>query len=223
MNAAKIHAKIYFGRGKAAQHLGLPCNVYRPVIASDPLSNWITTLKAAFNTGDSAYKKPDKFGTAIWYADYDGTQTRAGDYLVRQSDGNIWYVAQQAQLLPIVMIQCERKLYLTRPPADASTAVGAQPYSGVESCGNDPNMNALLGTAQTPWPASILLGGRALNALPLPTSVKEGGWRICLPSSVPIIIQSSDTMLDDLGRRFIVESAELTDLGWRINANEAHD
>jgi hypothetical protein len=27
---------------------------------------------------------------------------------------------------------------------------------------------------------------------------------------------------DDLGRRYVIDGAELTDLGWRINANELH-
>lgn len=223
MDAALIQQKIYKGRGKAALRIGLACNVFRPIHAATPLDNQITTLLAAFNVRDATYTKADDFGKAAWYADYDGTQTQAGDYLVRQFDNATWYVSQQAQLLPIALVQCERKIYLTRPPADAPGVVGALPYSGVVACGGDPDMNAALGTAETPWPCSILLGGRALNALPLPTSVKEGGWRIYLPPSVPIVIEASDTLIDDLGRRYIVESAELTDLGWRINANEAHD
>lgn len=219
MDAATIQQKIYKGRGKAALRIGLACNVFRPIHAANPIDNQIATLLAAFNTRDPKYAKADDFGKSAWYADYDGTQTQAGDYLVRQFDGATWYVSQQAQLLPIAMVQCERKAYVERPSAIPTQTVGVVPYQGQQPS----SVTAALGTAQTPWPCSILLGGRALNAVPLPMSTKEGGWRICLPGSVPITLMSSDVVTDDLGRRFVVESAELTDLGWRLNANEAHD
>lgn len=219
MDAALIQTKIYQGRGKAALRIGLACNVFRPVEAADPLTNQVTTLLAAFNVRDPGYLKADNFGTSVWYADYDGTFTQAGDYLVRQSDGAIWYVAEQAQLLPIVMVSCDRKLYVKRPAAVASQTVGVLPYQGLQPSSE---VNAL-GTPGTPWPCSILLGGRALNATPLPAAVKEGGWRILLPPSVPITLLAADILTDDLGRRFIIESAELGQMGWRINANEAHD
>lgn len=217
MDGATLQAKIYAGRAKAAAKIGLSCNVFRPALAVNPMTNRVATLPVAFNARDLAYKAPSEYGQALWYADMDGTQTQPGDYLVRVSDGAIWFVAAQQQLLPIVTVECPRKLYCVRQ--EAVTAVGAVGYGGLQPA-NDVDA---LGNAQTPWPCSILTGGRALTGPPLPADVKQGGWRILLPPSVPITLAPSDILVDDLGRRFIIESAELSELGWRINANEAHD
>ena len=43
-----------------------------------------------------------------------------------------------------------------------------------------------------------------------------------LPPSVPITIQAGDIVIDDLGRRYAIEGAELTDMGYRITTNEVH-
>lgn len=216
MDAATIHAKIYAGRAKAAQRIGLDCNQFRPLSATDPLGNQIGTLKAAFNAGDNRYRTPNLPGDAIWYGDLDGRLTQPGDYLVRVADGQSYFIAAQQQLLPIICVECNRSLKITRQ--QAATSVGAIGYGG-----SVPSQEVdVLGTDGALCPASILLGGKSQIGVGLPAGVKNVGWRILLPPSVPITVKAGDIVTDDIGRRYAVDGAELTDLGWRINAQEVH-
>lgn len=216
MDAATIQAKIYAGRAKAAQRIGLDCNQFRPLTASAPLGNQVGTLMAAFNSGDNTYRNPNLPGDAIWYGDFDGRQTLPGDYLVRVADSQAFYIAAQQQLLPIICVECNRSVHIVRMQAPAS--VGAVGYGGV-TAGNETDV---LGTASALWPASILLGGKSQQAAGLPADVRNSGWRILLPPSVPTVIKAGDLITDDLGKRYAIDGAELTDLGWRINAQEVH-
>jgi hypothetical protein len=216
MDGATIQAKIYAGRGKAALRMGRDCSVYRPLTATAPLGNLAATIKAAFNSGDSNYKAPNLPGDALWFADLDGRITQPGDYLIRVFDGDTFYIANQQELLPIVVVECNRQLKITREVP--VTAVGAVGYSGMQPA----QETDVLGTTGALWPCSILLGGRSQAALNLPADVRQSGWRIMLPPSVPISIKSGDIATDDLGRRYAIEAAEQMDFGWRINAQEVH-
>ena len=231
MRAEQIHAKIYAGRGKAALRLGVSYDVWRPVKAGDPFTNQIATIKAAFNSGDNNYTKPNMPGEAYWFADLDGRLTKAGDYLTHPEDPrNIKFIAGQQLLLPIVVVDCNRAIRLSRPvtPSGAA-AVGAMGYSG--RCDSAMESTDMLGASGLGvggkfigWPCSILFGsGKLKNSAALPSGTpNQMGWSILLPPSVPIVINVGDRITDDLGRNYITDQAELTDLGWRIAATEVH-
>lgn len=138
-----------------------------------------------------------------------------GDYLVRQTDGAVWFVAAQQPLLPILCVDCPRKIYIQRQP-DATVSEGVGTYSALTDLEN------VLGTPDYLWPASILIGGRVEASTGLPAGVREAAWSILLPISAPLKVQSSDILTDDNGRRFAVQSAESSDLGWRLLATEVH-
>lgn len=214
MDGARLNGLIYKGMGRAAAHIGTPCSVFRPQNPTAPFTNQIGTLNVAFNAADPKYGKPNLYGKPVWFADMDGTLTQPGDYLARNSDQAIWFIAAQQQLLPIVAVECNAQIVVRRQ--SPASGFGAEPYSGII----DPSF--VLGTIDSPWPASILVGGRALAAAGLPADVKESGWKILLPVSIPLILLAGDRLDDQAGRSFWVESAELTDLGWRLSANEAH-
>lgn len=216
MDAATIQAKIYAGRAKAALRLGMDCKVFRPLTAAAPLGNQVTTTKAAFNAGDSTYKAANLPGDAIWYGDLDGRLTQPGDYLVRVADGQTYYIAGQQQLLPIICVDCNRAVHITRQ--QSQTGVGAINYGGAVPAQD----TDVLGTASALWPASILFGGKSQAAVGLPGDVKNAGWSILLPPSVPVTLLAGDIVTDDLGKRYAIDGAELTDLGWRINTQEVH-
>ncbi|AQW28645.1 hypothetical protein ACJBUE_12780 [Ralstonia syzygii subsp. celebesensis] len=229
MNADQIHAKIYAGRAKAALRLGLDYNVFRPTGTGNPLSNQVATIKAAFNAGDNTYKSPNMPGDAFWYGDFDGRLTQPGDYLVHPVNPmDVKYIAAQQQLLPIICIDCNRTVRLSRAaPQGAPGAVGAVGYSGlcdsptesVDVLGLNPANN---GGTFVGWPCAILFGGKSQAAVGLPGDVKNSGWRILMPPSVPVVVRSGDILTDDLGKRYAVEGAEQSDIGWRINAQEVH-
>lgn len=230
MNAAQIHAKIYAGRGKAALRLGLVYNVYRPIQAANPLSNQILSINAAFNAGDNTYKSPNLPGDPIWYGDFDGRLTKAGDYLVCASSSQIYYVAAQQQLLPIICIDCNRSIRIARAaPLGSAGAVGALGYSGIADTSTESSdvlgVNPLNNNGTfIGWPCSMIFGkGRLRNPEALPSGTSEQmGWMVYLPISVPIDVGTGDRIIDDLGRMFVVNGAEQSDIGWRINAIEMH-
>lgn len=230
MNADKLNARIYKGRGKAALKIGYDYKVMRPLVMSNPLTNLVTTIKAAFNAGDSSYKNPNLYGKPIWFADLDGSQVLVGDYLVNAANSKqIFFVAGLQSLLPIVCIDCNRSIRLARAPASAANVVGAVGYSGlcdapaesVDVLGLNPANN---GGVFVGFPCSILFGkGKLKNHDPLAAgSDEQMGWQILLPASITATIKTGDRMLDDLGRMFVVNGAEQTDLGWRIAAIEVH-
>lgn len=219
MDAQRINDRIYAGRAKAALRIGFTYRVYRPRSAGDPLSAYVTSIKAGFNAADNVYAKAGLYGKPVWYADLDGRLTRPGDYLVRAKDEtltDIYFIAAQQSLLPIVAIDCPRKLYIEGQPCGSDGTVGATAYSGQAA------RVALLGAKATPWPCAIFTGGRVQASIGLPSGVREAAWTVLLPPSVPIVIKSGDLATDDLKRRFAIESAELSDLGWRLMVTEVH-
>jgi len=56
------------------------------------------------------------------------------------------------------------------------------------------------------------------NETKLPTDSKSPWWQIILPYVNDVVIRSSDIITDDLSRKYLISSAELTDMGWRITA-----
>jgi hypothetical protein len=223
MDAALLQQKIYGGYAKAALRIGPTYTLYRPNGAStNPIveGNIVTTLPASFNAEDMTYQKPRGYGKAVWYCLSDGTQLQVGDYLV---NGPLTYfIAAMQETLPILAVLCNRQVRIGRMPND--TGAGYQGYSGVVRS----EETDVLGTAgaegsfSSGWPASILMGGRSDGGTTLPSGVKQSGVVMLLPATVPIQIVESDIVQDDLGRDYAIYTAELTALGWRIQANEEH-
>lgn len=221
MDAATIQNRLYKGYGKAALRLGMVHNQYRPAGAVDPLATVRGTLYASFNAEDFGYKRPNKYGAPTWYGVLDGSLTQPGDYLTGP-ERTVFIAAQQLHL-PVLVVDCNRTICLIRPAAPVS--VGDVGYSG-EVADTDVTVlgqRAPDGSIAKGWPASILSKGRdEPTGTGLPATTKNAGWQILLPPSVPITIQATDILIDDLNRRYAVRSAELTDLGWRIQAVEEH-
>lgn len=213
MDGPTLQARIYAGRGIAAAHIGLPCNQFRPLVATSPFTNQVGVISVALNSADQTYLKPNLYGKAIWYADMDGRLTQPGDYLVRQNDGSNWFVAAQQQLLPIVVINCNRVINVLRP--QQQSGVGAQGYGGDTVASETPLI--------TGYPASVFVGTKTDRSLVnLPGDVRNPSWAVLLPV-LPggIYLRNEDVITDDQSRRYVISSAELSDLGWRIMAVQA--
>jgi hypothetical protein len=231
MDAATINAKIYAGRGKAAQRIGYTYNLFRPVIAANPLSQFITYLPAAFNAGDNVYKRPSNYISPMWYADFDATLAQPGDYLIAQGntpDPQKLFIAAKQSLLPIMAIGCDRTIRV-ESAVQSGPSTGAMGYSGV--CNNPAGYMDILGTSAANnagvmigWPCAIIFGKGATSInSPLPTGTKKDvGWMIYLPPSVPIALGAGMHVADDLGRNFVIDGAELSGLGYRLQATEVH-
>jgi hypothetical protein len=69
------------------------------------------------------------------------------------------------------------------------------------------------------WPASVLITGKAGQGdVDLPGDPGMGNWQILLPFLLGIEIRSSDILVDQTGLRRLVVGAELSPMGWRIDA-----
>lgn len=208
MDAAKLQSKIYSGYAKASFRIGRECTVYRAgsalgsVISS---GNVLGTTYASFNAQDMSYGKPNIYGKALWYGLFDATNYDVGDYLVDTEDGTFFIAAKQLAL-PILMVQCNRTVTISRSPVIGQT--GSAGYGGGDET-----------PIQGPLPASILYGERGLG-LPIESDARNPMTTILFPSYPGVVINVSDILTDDLSRRFMIQAAELTDLGWRIQGEE---
>jgi hypothetical protein len=212
MDAALLQQKIYYGYGKAAQFIGPPYNLFRPTSALNPTAqqNQIGTLSASFNAQDMNYSKPNVYGKPLWYALLDGSVTQVGDYLI--GCNQTYFIAAMQTTLPILAVQCTNTLNVFRP--QQQTAPGVNPYGGTV----DENQTELM----TAWPASVLQGTKGeKDGAVLPGDVRLPWWSILLPAWPGVTLRSADIITDDINRRYIISSAEITDLGWRITAMQA--
>lgn len=128
----------------------------------------------------------------------------------------------------MIAVACNRFIRIMRPAPLAPSVAGATGYSGISAAG----MVDVLGTAAATnggqdagWPCAMIFGGGAAHLkAPLPASaVLAVGWMIYLPPSVPVALLPGDRVIDDTGRVLVIEGAELTSLGYRLQANETHD
>ena len=212
MDAATIQARIYAGYAKVALRIGFSADQYRPATALNPtaIGNKLRSIPASFNAEDMTYSKPNKYGKATWFGLFDGRLTAPGDYLKNTQDGTFFIAAQQTNL-PILLVSCNAVVDIHRP--QQQSGVGTLSYGG--------NTAATESALMAQWPCSILQSGKGDKDLLLPGDVKSPQWSILLPYFAGVTLRTADIILDNLARRYIVNSAELTDLGWRITAAQA--
>ena len=211
MDGYKIQQKLYKGYAKAAKRTGTVYQHYRPSSASDPLSphNQMADLYASLNADDPTFSRPNVFGKATWYGIMDGAQCQVFDY-VTGIEGTL-YIAAMQQLLPIYMVDCNRVITILRPSMDAGP--GALGYGGDTAAGEVALMTA--------WPASMLQGSKGeKNDVGLPGDTKNPWFNVLVPYWEGVTLRTSDIITDDIGGRYRVSSAELTDLGWRLTAQQ---
>jgi hypothetical protein len=209
MDGQTLQSKVYAGFDKAAQRVGLSYAIHRPSGANNPVSGAsVGSIYAAFTAGPN-YLNPNKYGNPAWYGTLDGSQVNVGDYLVGEST---YFIAAKQHLLPVYAVQCNRTISVKRPKQ--MTGVGAGGYGG--------NSLADETVMLSGWPASVLQGTKGeKNETDLPGDVRSPWWLILLPAYASVTLNSSDIMTDDLNRRYVISSAELTDMGWRITAMQA--
>ncbi|MGI4776951.1 MAG: hypothetical protein ACRYGA_02340 [Janthinobacterium lividum] len=199
---------------KKLQVYGRTFMVVRPIDAGNPLSNEIGTTLAY------PYRNPKGHGDADWMLMIGEDVAQEGDYLIGADE--TYFYARRSHLLPAQAIRCNHTVALLRPAP--ISGVGAQPYGGL--CMSEATATLGVvgagGALTAGWPASILIGGRQAAGSGLPMSVASGGFEVMLPKTVPVVISASDILLDNLGRRFIADTCEISEMGWRLTVKEAH-
>jgi hypothetical protein len=175
----------------------------------DQPGNLVAELPVSLNAQDMNYRKPNGYGKPIWYALLDGNALQVGDYFI--GPGGTFFIATMQKLLPILAVECNRVISLYRP--QRQTGKGLVGYGGT----TDKNMTLLRASR----PCSILQGTKGEKSeANLPGDTRAAWWSILLPDS-GIIIRPDDIGVDDLNRRYVISSPELSDAGWRCTAQMA--
>ncbi|ARF50033.1 hypothetical protein [Pantoea stewartii] len=210
MDASKLREKVYIGYGKAAKRIGYNAQQFRATSAFNPLATAaLQSLPASFTTNYS-YSAPNKYGQATWLGVFDGRAFLPGDYLVSPEDGTFFVAAMQTTL-PILLVSCNRTISILRPSMGGGP--GAIGYGGDTAASEVPIM--------TNWPCSMLQGSKGeKNEVGLPADAKNPWFNVLLPYVNGVTLRTADIITDDLGGRYKLTSAELTDLGWRLTAQQ---
>lgn len=204
MDRAELLAKVAVGNAHVAGQVGVVCAVYRPNGVSAPIvsANLIQSLPVYLEPAERLQERPEWIGT------FDFGNTLRGDYLVAVG-GPTYFIGAQTGLAPVVCVQTNAILSMTRPVAASN--FGADGYSGVA----DSMMQNLI----SDWPASLVASGWAKDGEAV-DNMGLAAWEIMLPimSVVPFV---ADLVTDDLGRIFVVTAAERTLLGWLLHVKQA--
>lgn len=209
MQVAILQDHIDRGRGAAARHIGAAYDAYRPVGTENPLAaaNRYLRLPAAFTPEDGSFRHAVGYGRAAWLGLFDSAYTQSGDYL--SGSAGTFFIAAQQSLLPVLCVLTTRTLSLSRPAAP--TQPGMNGYGGVTLATVTPLL--------TNWPASVLTAGSGSPGS-LPGDANLPSWTVLLPPT-PVTLLAADLIQDDLGRTYVIGTAECTALGWRILAKQA--
>jgi hypothetical protein len=211
MDGAKLQSKIYIGYGKAAKRIGFDYQQFRATSVNDPMSTSpLQTLPASFTT-KFTYSAPNKYGEATWLGLFDARQFQPGDFLVGRQ--GTFFIAAMQDTLPIYCVQTNRMVDVIRVSQDAPVGLGS--WAGDKRASTEV-------VIMRGWPASIVQGTKGeTNEAKLPGDVKTPWWAILMPAWPGLVLRTSDIIRDDLDRKYVISSAELTDMGWRITAMQA--
>lgn len=214
MESVIIQDRLHRAAGRCALRVGAPCFLHRPRNSIEPMAppTRILSLQAAFLPPSGHLARTPGFGEVMWHGVFDAAYSKAGDIIVRASDGAVHYVASQPPLLHPLCIRAARIVDVARPATSA--IAGLATYGGTVTAGD-----TILATR---WPAAILgIGGQGTGSSDIAADLSAGAWQVFLPVSLAIGLRNGDKILDDTGRVGVIATMELTDLGWRLLVRQA--
>lgn len=213
MDGTRAQQKTLRGYALAARALGTPHALHRPSGSADPLSGEpLATIPFIGDANNLGFTKAQKRGEVTYTGLWDAAQTRPGDYLVAEADGTVWAVASHDPLLPLTAYRCDRVISISRD--------GARPMGVSTGYGGEGQASAAVLTG---FPASMTMRGASGGdgGIGLPGDVPGSGALVMLPAVEGILLRPSDILVDDLGRRWRLDRAELSPAGWRLIVGEA--
>lgn len=206
MDEFHLQDRLYWGMNRAANVLGRVTDAYRTKGVANPLgrSNRYLQMRAAFSRQDGHFTQAVGYGMAVWNGYFDASYTHVGDYLVQEK--NIWFIAAQQSLLPILCVKTNRIISITRQLTPATgTSYDLEPANSTI-------------TLISNWPASLLgISTEGKSPTRLPGDTVTPIMVALLPSVHNQVIQPTDVIIDEHGSTSIVVAAELSDLGLRLN------
>ncbi len=208
MNGAGLQDRFSRGMGAAARVFGMPHDLFRPRGTGDPVAAELRVMRlpAAFDGGDPGYRRPRGYERSL-RGMFDADVTEVGDYLVGPR-GVLFIVARPALLRPLCVLT--NAVVSVLRPAGAEEP-GLNGYGGVR----EPRLRTVL----VSWPAEVLVAGDGASGV-VPDDGGHSRWSVVLPASAPGV-HVSDLVQDATGRRFLVRTAEWSELGWRLSVRRA--
>lgn len=204
MDGATIQDRISKGWGIVARQIGQPYIVYKPNGNANPVAsrNRVIKLFAEFSPGTAGQPGVSGYGGALWRGTLNSLYTNPGYYLV--SGEAVFFVASQWPLQPIQCIRTTDTISIAR-----TQMVPPGAYSGF--------VTDLAEQIIIAWPACLMANSAHIGG-GLPES-RFGNWTAYLPV-LPAEPQAADVVTDLQGRYFVVSSAQLTALGWRLGMRQ---
>jgi hypothetical protein len=204
MDGSTIQDRLSKAWGSIARQIGQPYIVYKPSSNAYPVAsrNRVIKLNASLSAAKAGPPGVLGYGGVLWRGTFDSIYTNAGYYLV--SNDATFFVASQWPLQPVQCIRTTDTITIARTSV---TPAGA--YSGFVA-----NLAEQLIVA---WPASLMAGSVHIGgALP---EARFGNWTAYFPL-LPNAPQVADVLTDLQGRSFVISSAQLTSLGWRLSMRQ---
>jgi len=222
MNGLKLQDRLNVAAGRAAARIGLPCNLYRPPdlrqsgtsALDDPTGQdrFRLRLNAIFLPLGGKIRRPVPATDPLWEVAIDAGYTQPGDILIRRYDGEVFYIAAQQPLLPVLCVHAPRRVTIKR--AASATVAGMNLYGGTVT-----SLDAVIAAN---WPASILAAGSQGTGLAsIPAELNPGTWQVLLPPSLRIELLTTDILVDDRGRSGVIAGIETTEYGTRLTVQAA--
>lgn len=202
MNGAQIQRLISQGLGIAAKALGFDFLVYRSASLVDPLAagTEIATIKASLTTG-YAYSAAKKPSAPDWTLVCDMREMEAGDWLVGPST---CYIAKVQPLLPFKAVECNRVVSLARPNYEDGGAAGYEPKDAVFASALPVFM----------YPKKDRVSPSKAMHFPSDSAAAITEWTVYVNAWSIGDILPHDVLIDELGARYVIDIADLTDLGF---------
>ena len=216
VDIALIQKHINKGYSKVGVVLGDEYAWYRPTNPLSPIgpaSQQGSMLAQFAPDAQFNYYRPPDFPTAErWYGAFqEQSIVLAGDYFVGLK--GTFYITYFGRISALQCIWCNRTVSVGR--ALGTLATGASSLYGGESVVDTE-------TILEGWPASVRQLGSVMKMrgaeMKLPSDAPLGAYGIYLPNLPGTPIQWNDIVQDDTGRRYVISTLELTELGWRISA-----
>ena len=110
MIGSQVAALLTKGYARAASHVGMPHQQYRPASAINPLTTVLATVNASFNIGGS-YKSQAKADQTLWQCITDAGTLQVGDFLVGSFT---WSVIGMQALMPVLALRCNDSITVSR-------------------------------------------------------------------------------------------------------------
>jgi hypothetical protein len=216
MNGDRLQQIVEKGYKIAATKVGFSFRHYRPSGVSSPIGpgTLLGLIAASFPVSGGQgfnYEKMVDHSTRYYSVMTDVSLIEPGDFFAHDALGLYQVLGTQPVASPLA-VRCLRTVNVARPVG--ATVEGLSGYQGSVPDTEVPIL--------TQWPVSMHEAGKSFSKrgsgseTRLPDSVGTGKFEVCLWAPAGTMIRSSDVITCDLGLRYVIEVAELSEVGWKL-------